>query len=384
MSAACKVIPYGRQFIDDDDIEAVTAALRGDWLTQGPTVRRFEEELASACGAKHAVAVSNGTVALQLACLAADLKEGDEALTSPITFLASATAAVACGARPRFADIDPKDWTISPSAAAAAINERTKVIIPVDFAGLPCDLENLRALADASQLTIISDACHSIGATYHGHPVGGTGLAHMTCFSFHPVKTITTGEGGAVLTDDVALAEKLRLLRHHGMTKDPAALSRRDEGPWYYELHQPALNGRLTDFQCALGLSQLKKLERFVARRQMIARRYRDALDNIPGVSLQAEPEGRSNAHHLFVIHVDGRHDRRALFEALAREGIHCQVHYHPVHLQPYFMQTFGTGVGDCPAAEAYAAGCLSLPIYPALEDDDQQRVIDRLQALLA
>lgn len=384
MASEPKSIPYGRQWIDDDDIAAVTAALRGDWLTQGPTVQKFEQALAERCGAAYAVAVSNGTVALHLACLAAGLQEGDEVITSPITFLASATTVVAAGARPVFADIDRQDWTISPDQVGAALTTRTRAIIPVDFAGLPCDLEALRKIADEKDLLIIADACHSIGATYAGRPVGGTGLADMTCFSFHPVKTITTGEGGAVLTDDETLAERLRRLRHHGITKAPEALTRKDEGPWYYELHEPALNGRLTDIQCALGLSQLAKLDRFIARRQQLAQRYREELAHIQGVGFQAEPDSRTNAHHLFVMSLDPRHhDRDATLAALARRGINCQVHYYPLHLQPYFMQTFGTKQGDCPAAESYATGCMSLPIYPALEDADQQRVIERLDELL-
>jgi len=377
------VLPYGRQWIVDADVQAVADTLRGDWLTQGPAVARFEAALAEACGARHAVAVANGTLALHLACLAADVGPGSEGITSPITFLASANCFVTCGARPRFADIDPATWNLDPRAAEAAVNERTRALVPVDFAGLPADLEAFRAVADRHGLVVIEDACHALGATYHGRPVGGTGLAEMVCLSFHPVKHVTTGEGGAILTDDDTLARRLRRLRHHGITKDPAELTGND-GPWYYEMHEIGTNGRLTDFQCALGQAQLTRLPQFVARRRAVAAAYRQGFAGLAGVRLQADPGDRTNAHHLFVIHLDPAvHDRKAAFEALVAEGIVPQVHYVPVHLQPFYQRTFGTARGDFPHAEAYYAGCLSLPMFPALTDADVLRVVATVRAVL-
>lgn len=374
-----KRIPYGRQTLDEDDIAAVVSVLRGDWLTQGPAVARFEAALAERFGARHAIAVANGTVALHLACVAAGLGPGGEGITSPNTFLASANVMVYCGARPLFADIDAETWAMDPSAANRLVNERTRVLLPVDFAGLPADLEAFRRIADRNGLLVIEDACHSLGARYHGSPVGGTGLADMVCFSFHPVKHITTGEGGAVLTDDETLAKRVRRARHHGMTKGPAELVRHD-GPWYYEAPELGWNGRITDIQCALGSSQLKKLDRFVERRSQIDARYREALSSVPGLRFQRHPAGSESAHHIVPVHLDpGRYDRRKVFEALGRSGIDCQVHYIPVHLQPYYMRTFGTGLGDCPQAERYYEGCLTLPVYPSLTDEDQTRVIASL-----
>ena len=274
------------------------------------------------------------------------------------------------------------DYTGEQSGHLALIADPAERIDDADRRNNRLDLE--LAIATGVDIAVESIELEPVGATYAGRPIGGTGLADMTCFSFHPVKTITTGEGGAVLTDDRTLAERLRRLRHHGITKTPETLTRKNKGPWYYELHEPALNGRLTDIQCALGLSQIAKLDRFIARRRQLAQRYREELAHIPGVGFQAEPDSRTNAYHLFVLGLDPRyHDREATLAALAREGINCQVHYYPLHLQPYFMQAFGTKQGDCPAAESYAAGCISLPIYPALEDADQQRVIARLRELL-
>ncbi len=376
-------IPYGRQWIDDDDVTAVVEVLRGDWLTQGPAVERFERALAERCGARHAVAVSNGTAALHLACLAAGLSHDDEGITSPLTFLASASCLISCGARPRFADIDARTWTLDPAEVERRISPRTKALIPVDYGGLPCDLDRLRALADQHDLTVIHDACHSLGATYRQRPIGGTGLAEMTCFSFHPVKVVTTGEGGAVATDDDRLARRLRRLRHHGVSRSREA-AERFGGPWAYELRELGLNARITDLQCALGLSQLGKLDRFVARRRQIAARYREALAELPGLTVQGEPGDRSSAHHLFAVHLDPeRYDRRAVFEALGQRGIRCQVHYVPVHLQPLLLQRYGTAEGDCPRAERFYRGALSLPLFPRLTDADVDRVIEATREVI-
>jgi perosamine synthetase len=369
------MIPYGRQWLDEDDIEAVVEVLRGDWLTQGPAIQRFEAALAAYCGARHAIAVSNGTVALHLACLAAGIEPGDEGITSPITFLASANCMLYCGAKPIFADINAKTWNIEVAEVEPHITTRTRVIVPVHFAGLPCDMTEIRDLADRNNLVVIEDACHAIGANYQGRRVGGTGTAHMTTLSFHPVKHLTTGEGGAVLTDDDELAATLRRLRHHGTTKEPSLMGRND-GPWYYEAVDLGYNGRITDFQCALGLSQLRKLDGFLNRRREIADRYRRELSDIEGLTLQHVPDDRSHAYHLFVAHLDpDRYDRRVVFESLRSEDIAPQVHYVPVHGQPAVRERAGDQ-GPFPNAERYYAGCLSLPMFPGLPDDDQSRAI--------
>ncbi len=371
-----KPIPYGRQFIDEDDIHAVVEVLRGDWLTQGPSIEQFEKALAEYCGAKHAVAVANGTVALHLACLAAGIGSGDEGITSPITFLASANCLVYCGARPVFADIRPDTWNIDPLEIEKKITRRTKVLIPVHFAGLPCEMDEIKNIARRHGLVVIEDACHALGATYKGRRIGGTGTADMVCFSFHPVKHITTGEGGAILTDSDSLASTLRRLRHHGITRDPGMMEG-DDGPWYYEALDIGFNARLTDFQCALGLSQLGKLDRFIARRGEIAARYQEQLGSIGGVSFQITPRDRTNAYHLFVAHFDpGRYDRKAVFDRFRRAGIAPQVHYVPVNRQPA-IRRFAGDQGTFANAERYYAGCLSLPMFPALTDEEQGRVID-------
>lgn len=369
-------IPYGRQWINEDDIEAVVATLKGDWLTQGPAVQRFEEALAEVCGAKHAVAVGTGTAALHLACLAGSIGSGHEGITTPITFLASASCLTYVGAIPRFADIQPHTWNIDPADVARRVNERTRALIPVHFAGLPCDLHALRELANAHELVLIEDACHALGATYGGRPIGGTGLADMTCLSFHPVKHVTSGEGGAILTDDSVLAQRLRRFRHHGIVKEPHELERND-GPWYYELFQPGVNGRLSDIHAALGASQLRRLSSFLQRRREIAAQYRQAFAKVPGVRLQADSAEGGHAYHLFVIHLDpARYNRRLVFERLRQRGILCQVHYVPVHRQPYFRELPGADPESAPQADAYYAGALSLPMFPALTDEEVRRVI--------
>jgi UDP-4-amino-4,6-dideoxy-N-acetyl-beta-L-altrosamine transaminase len=372
-----KGIPYGRQWIDQEDISAVIEALQGDWLTQGPGVERFESALAEYCGARYAIAVSNGTVALHLACLAAGIGPGDAGITSPITFVASANCLLYVGARPVFADILDLTWNLSPTLTEKRLTEKTKVIIPVDLAGLPCDLDSFRTIADKNNLMIIEDACHALGATYEGNRTGGSGLADMTCLSFHPVKHITTGEGGAILTDDASLANRLRTLRHHGITTDPACMEQND-GPWYYEMLEVGYNGRITDFQCALGASQLKKQERFISRRREIAESYRKGLEHVEGISFQYEPPGRQNVYHLFVVHMEpSKYDRRKVFENMHAGGVCCQVHYVPIHLQPVYRRLLGHEEGDLPVAERYYRGCLSLPIYPKMTASEIQTVIE-------
>jgi perosamine synthetase len=376
------VIPYGRQSISQADIDAVVEVLRSDWLTQGPLVEEFEKELADFCGARYALAVTNGTTALTLACRAARLKPGDQGITSPLSFVASASCLVWCGATPRFADIDGDSWTIDPAQVEGLVTTATKVIIPVDFGGLPCDLLALREVADQAGAVLIVDACHSLGGRFRDRPVGGTGLAHMTCFSFHPVKAMTTGEGGAVVTDDSELALRLRQLRHHGVERGPLPA---DEGAWFYEVHHAGLNGRLTDLQCALGLSQLKRLPAFLARRQELVRYYREVLSDLPGLRLQQQPGDRVSGNHLFVVHLDpALYRRTAVFEAMRDGGIGCQVHYVPIHTHPFYREHFKSQPGDCPKAEAYYRGCLSLPLFPDLTDSQVERVASTFRQVLA
>jgi perosamine synthetase len=374
------VIPYGRQTIEDDDVAAVAAALRGDWLTQGPGVADFEERLAEACGAPYAVAFSSGTAALHAAAFAAGAGPGDDILTSAITFAASANCAAYVGATPRFADIDRESYNVSADTVSAALTDRTRAVIPVSFAGLPAPVAEIRA-AIGDDVVLIEDAAHALGSRRPDGPVGDGLHADMTVFSFHPVKTVTTGEGGAITVRDPELRERLLTFRTHGMTKDPARLERPDEGGWYMEQQALGFNYRITDLQCALGSSQLAKLERFVRARNAIADRYREGLAGIDGLRLPpAAPGGAVNAHHLFVVEVE---DRRAVYDALRERGILAQVHYLPVYLHPWYRDTYGYRPGLCPAAEAYYERCLSLPCFPALTEDEQDTVVEALHELI-
>jgi UDP-4-amino-4,6-dideoxy-N-acetyl-beta-L-altrosamine transaminase len=374
---ANKQLPYGRQWIDEDDIAAVTAVLRGDWLTQGPAVERFEAALAEVCSAKHAVVVTNGTVALHLACRALDIGPGDEGITSPITFIASANCLVYCGGKPVFADIDAVSWNIDPAEIERSITPRTKVLIPVHFGGLPCDMPAIAKIARRHGLRVIEDACHALGATYDDIRVGSCAHSELVVFSFHPVKHITTGEGGAILTNDTGLASRLRTLRHHGISKS-AELS--DGAPWYYEISEIGFNARLTDIHCALGLSQLKKLDRYLARRRDIAALYREALEDLPGMAFQQVPGSVAHAYHLFAVHLAPEiYDRRKAFDSLRARGVLPQVHYVPSHQQPAMRRICGEQ--RLPNAERYYQGCLSLPMYPRLTDDDVSHVVASVKA---
>jgi len=384
------VLPYGRQCLDEDDFEDISRVLHGHWLTQGPTVGAFEEALADSCGARHVVAVSSGTAALHLACLAAGVGPGDFGITSPITFVASANCVAYCGGIPGFADIDSNTACLDPSALEDVCGRRTpKVVIPVDFAGQPADLAAIQAVARRHGALVIEDAAHSLGASYEHdgrwHRVGSCAHADMAILSFHPVKHITTGEGGAVLTNSPELYAKLLRLRTHGITREGALLTRND-GPWYYEQHELGYNYRITDIQCALGLSQLRKLGRFVERRRALVGRYREALaDLADDLTLLLEQTGRRSSYHLMVARIEGgAAQRRRVFDALAARNIRCQVHYIPVHLQPWYRQHAGTGEGDFPRAEGFYDGCLSLPLFPAMADRDVDRVADAVRAALA
>jgi UDP-4-amino-4,6-dideoxy-N-acetyl-beta-L-altrosamine transaminase len=384
-----EALPYGRQWLDQDDFEAVVRVLRGDWLTQGPLVGSFEEALAEACGVRHAVAVSNGTAALHLACLAADVGPGDCGITSPITFVASANSIAYCGGTPGFADIDPRSVCLDAAALEReCARRRPKVIIPVDFAGQPADLPAIQAVARRHDALVIEDAAHALGAGYEHegqwYQAGSCAHADLAILSFHPVKHITTGEGGAILTNSPELCAKLQRLRTHGITRDASLLTRHD-GPWYHEQHDLGFNYRITDIQCALGLSQLRKLGRFVERRRALVQRYREALADLTDeLTLLLEGPGKRSSYHLLVARIrGGTTQRRRVFEALAARNIRCQVHYIPVHLQPWYRQRYGYGAGDFPQAEAFYDGCLSLPLFPAMADQDVDRVADALRAAL-
>ena len=369
-------LPYGRHELDDDDVAAVLDVLRSDWLTTGPKVDEFERALADTVGTAHAVAVANGTAALHAAYAALGLGPGDEVVVPALTFAATANAAVYCGATPVFADVDAHTLLVDPAAAEALVGPRTRALVGVDYAGQPCDWDALRAVADRHGLALVADACHALGGTDAGRPVGS--LAGLSTFSFHPVKPVTTAEGGAVTTDDADLAARMRTFRNHGITTDHR--QRAEAGAWFYEQVELGFNYRLSDLQCALGITQLAKLGRFVARRSELAARYDELLADVPGAEPLAVRDGVRHAYHLYVVRVPGR-DR--VFAALREAGIGANVHYVPVHLHPYYRRTLGTAEGLCPVAEAEAARILSLPLFPAMHDEDVDRVVRALAAAL-
>lgn len=375
-------LPYGRQEISDADIDAVMSVLRSALITQGPRAERFEAALAGYLGASHAVVFSSGTAALHAAAFAAGLGGGDEVITTPMTFAASANCALYVGAAPRFVDIDPATWNLDTAAAAAAVGERTRAIVPVSYAGLPVDLEPLAPLRD--RLTVIEDGCHALGGHRGGLRVGGPGGADMTTFSFHPVKPITTGEGGAVTTEDPDLARRLRLFRTHGITREGISPGPTDGG-WYYEMQALGFNYRITDFQCALGLSQLERLDGWVARRNEVAAYYRELLADDERVELPPAAPGESlHGYHLFPIRVRaGGQARHVTFEALRAAGLAVQVHYIPVYRLPYYRDQLGYAQDACPNAERLYSGLISLPMFPALEQGDVERVVNELRRAL-
>jgi perosamine synthetase len=368
-----KPLPYGRQTIDDDDIAAVVSVLRSDWLTTGPKVEECERAIATFTGTAHAVAVSSGTAALHTAMNALDVGPGDEVIVPAITFVATANSVVYCGGTPVFADVDPTTLLIEPTDVACRITPRTKAIIAVDYAGQPCDYEALRALASQHGLKLVADACHALGASDAGRPVGS--LADLSTFSFHPVKPITTAEGGAITTDSAELAARMRIFRSHGITSD--FRQREKEGAWAYEMVSLGYNYRLSDLQCALAVTQLRKLPSWIARRQQIARRYDAAFANHARWQPLATRAGVSHGYHLYVIRLADGVNRAACFQALRAEQIGVNVHYGPVHLHPFYRQRFGTAAGECPIAEKAAEQILSLPVFPTMTDDDVQSVID-------
>lgn len=370
-------IPYGRQAISEDDIAAVAAVLRGDWLTQGPAVEAFEAAVAAVCEVPYAVAFSSGTAALHGAAFAAGVGPGDELVTSAITFAASANCAAYLGATPRFADIDPATWNVNAETIAAALTDRTRAVVPVHFSGLPAPIADIRQRV-GDDVRIIEDAAHAIGARQADEPVGSCRHSDMAVFSFHPVKTVTSAEGGMVTTRDPELRQRLLDFRTHGMVRDEDRLRRPDEGGWYMEQQMLGFNYRLSDLHSALGTSQLAKLEPFLARRNQIAARYRAALAGVPQLVLAPEPgAGERHGRHLYAVrHRDGAPARRRLYDGLRDRGILAQVHYLPVYLHPWYRDSFGLCPGLCPHAEEYYAGCLSLPCYPLLSDAEQDSVL--------
>lgn len=382
-------IPYGRQAISEADIQAVVDVLRSDWLTQGPAVPRFEQSVAQYCGTEHALAMNSATSALHVACLALGLGQGDWLWTSPITFVASANCGLYCGAQVDFVDIDPRTYNMSVAAleekltAAEQQGKLPKIVIPVHFAGQSCEMKSIRALADRYGFKIIEDASHAIGGKYLGEHIGNCRYADIAIFSFHPVKIITTAEGGMALTNNAELANKMALLRSHGITRDPTQMTHETDDAWYYQQIELGYNYRMTDMQAALGASQIVRLDEFIQRRHDIAAQYDEALGVLPVITPWQHGDTYS-AFHLYPIRVSGKSDnRKKIFNSLRKAGIGVNVHYIPVHLQPYY-QRLGFRAGTYPEAEAYYREAITLPLYPAMSASAQEKVVLSLgQALL-
>ena len=376
------LLPYGRQSISEDDIQAVVSVLRSDWLTTGPKVAEFEEALAAWVGAKYAVAFSSGTAALHGAAFAAGLNPGDEAITSPLTFAATANCVLYQGARPVFADVSADTLNLDPDRLGERITTSTRAVLPVDYAGHPADLDPILVLAERHGLTVIEDACHALGAEYKRRRTGG--IAHMSVFSFHPAKHVATGEGGMVTTNRADLAESLRRFRNHGISSD--ARQRHASGQWHYEMVLLGFNYRLTDVACALGLSQLKKLEANLARRRRIAARYMAAFRNLRGVVAPSVRPNVNPAWHLYPVRVNPallNADRAHVFRALRAENIGVNVHYIPVHTHPYYRDRFGYKGGEYPVAETACEQLISLPMFHGMTDEDVQDVIEALTKVM-
>lgn len=388
------MLPYGRQTITEDDIAAVVAVLRSDFLTQGPAVAEFERRFAARVGAKHAVAVCNATAALHLAMRVAGIGAGDRVVTSPNTFLASANCAAYVGAIPDFADIDPVTYTLDPEALEQNWRDDTRAVVAVDFAGQAADLPNIARVARAKGAIVIEDACHATGGKFHAEGrawhIGGNPWADMAVFSFHPVKTLTTAEGGMLVTDRDDLAERARRLRSHGIEREGSRFQAFESAPWVYEMQDLGYNYRLTDLQCALGISQLEHLDDALARRREIVAAYNTAfseLDWLTTPGLRKAADAATTSWHLYVARIDfaalGR-TRAEVMTRLRADGVGTQVHYIPVHLQPWYRERFGYGVGKCPVAEHYYEQALSLPLYPSMTDGDVEHVIAAVRSLAA
>lgn len=389
-----KHLPYGRQTIDAGDIRAVSRVLGTDWITQGPEIGKFEKALADYCGSRYAVVVSSGTAALHIACLAAGLRKGDEAVTTPVTFLATANSVIYCGAKPIFSDID-ETVNLFPEYLKQAITGRTKVFLPVHFAGLPCDMEEIHRIAKKENKKIIEDASHALGAEYKTKAkgkrkkakwvkVGSCEHSDMTVFSFHPVKHITTGEGGAVTTNSRTLYEKLKVLRTHGIYKTREMA--KDKGLWYYEMRDLGFNYRITDIQCALGCSQLKKADSLIKKRRKIAEMYDNAFDGMDGVDVPARSRNKKHVYHLYVLKIDFKGHgitRKDFMLKLRSKGILAQVHYIPVYRQPFYRENVVSKAFMLKEAEEYYEKAVSIPMYPSMRKKDVERVIAAIKGFL-
>lgn len=384
------MIPYGRHWIDKEDIEAVVGVLKGNWLTQGPYVEQFEHAVAEYCKVKYAVAVSSGTAALHIACLAAGLGKGDTLWTSPNTFVASANCALYCGAKPDFVDIDSCTYNISINALEAKLSESgemgrlPKIVIPVHFAGQSCEMEKIHWLSKKYGFTVIEDACHAIGGSYKGMKIGSCTFSDMAVFSFHPVKIITTGEGGMILTNNNDLYQKLILLRTHGITRNSAFMEGESEGDWYYQQIELGMNYRITDIQAALGLSQLRRIDKFVSRRHELVQRYNETLSDIP-LTLPWQHPDTYSAFHLYVVRLKLKEiskTRKEVFDFLRKKGIGVNVHYIPVHTQPYYRK-LGFPSGQFPEVERYYEEAVTLPLFPSMTEEEQDYIISVLRETL-
>ena len=377
------LLPYGFQWIDDEDVDAVARMLKNDWITQGPMIDKFEEKVANYCGAEYGVAFSNGTTALHAAVSVAGISQGNEVITTPITFAADANAVVYNDGIPVFADIKEDTLNIDPEEIEKKITDKTKAIIPVDFAGNPVELAAIGELADQYGLTVIEDAAHALGGEYKGRKLGS--ISDMTMFSFHPVKHITTGEGGMILTDKKKYAKKLKTFRHHGIIKKGEDLQQ-NHGPWYYEMQELGHNFRITDIQCALGISQMGKLDGFVKRRRKIAQCYDEAFSDLVEIITPNETENSKHAYHIYVIQLANglEEDRKEVFEALRAENIGVNVHYVPVHFHPFYQENFGYNEGDYPRAENCYRRAITLPMFPKMKEEDVCDVIKAVKKIVS
>ena len=378
-----KKIGYGHQYIDDKDIQAVVDVLKSDYLTCGPKIEEAEKKLCEITGAKHAVLIANGTAALHATCFAADIGPGDEVITTPITFAASANCALYCGAKPVFADINPETYNIDPDSIQKCITEKTKAVVAVDYTGQAVEVKRIREICDKHNLIFIEDAAHSLGTKYDGKPVGS--LADMTEFSFHPVKTCTAGEGGAITTNDDELYKKLILFRTHGITRNQDLMDKESEGGWYYQQVALGYNYRMTDIQAALLSSQLDKLDMFGKRRKELVKKYDEAFKLIPEITVQKEIPESDTVRHLYILQFNLellKCGRREIFDALQAEGVGVNVHYIPTYTFPYY-QSLGFKMGTCPNAEKLYERIVSIPLYYSLTDEQQEKVIEAVKKVI-
>jgi len=377
-------LPYGRQKIEDADIQAVINVLQSDWLTTGPKVEQFEKDLSDEVGSQHAVSFSSGTAALHCAMLSAGLGPGDEAITTPLTFCATPNSIIYTGAKPVFVDVSMDTLNIDPNKIESAITDNTKAIVPVDYSGHPSDLKQILDISERYGLTVIEDAAHALGSTYKNEKIGS--ISHMTMFSFHPVKHVTTGEGGAITTNDTNLAIRLQMFRNHGINPASRINNQDSLGPWYYEMEELGYNYRLTDIACALGSSQLKRLHENIRRRREISNSYTKALSNIEGLVTPEEQIGSYSSWHIYPIRLDNaklQANKLDIFKALRSENIGVNVHFIPVHLHPYYRKTFGYVGGEYPLAESAYQNLLTLPLFHSMNNQDVQDVISAINKVI-